>query len=98
MSRPVGPFQTPAALLPIQAKNVRVSLWGVKVDSLLYYAGAFRTFYIMFLSSGGFPIIPPITTTFAHEVIRGLQAIADAPWSPKHPRPPRLARDHMGRL
>ena len=62
-------------LLPIQGKYVPVHLGDIKVDSLLYYAGAVRIVHMMFLSFGGFPIRSPIPTALAAEAIRGLQAI-----------------------
>jgi hypothetical protein len=62
-------------LLPIQGKYVPVHLGDIKVDSLLYYAGAVRIVHMMFLSFGGFPIRLPIPAALAEEAIRGLQAI-----------------------
>jgi hypothetical protein len=62
-------------LLPIQGKYVPVHLGNIKVDSLLYYAGAVRIVHMMFLSFGGFPIRVPIPAALADEAIRGLQAI-----------------------
>jgi hypothetical protein len=62
-------------LLPIQGKYVPVHLGDIKVDSLLYYAGAVRIVHMMFLSFGGFPIRLPILAALADEAIRGLQAI-----------------------
>jgi hypothetical protein len=62
-------------LLPIQGKYVPVHLGDIKVDSLLYYAGAVRIVHMMFLSFGGFPIRLPIPAALADEAIRGLQAI-----------------------
>ena len=41
-------------LLPLQGKCVSVHLGDTKVDSILYYAGAVRIVYMMFLSFRGF--------------------------------------------
>ena len=62
-------------LLPIQGKYVPVHLGDIKVDSLLYYAGAVRIVHMMFLRFGGFPIRVPIPAALADGAIRGLQAI-----------------------
>ena len=62
-------------LLPIQGKYVPVHLGHIKVDTLLYYAGAVRIVHMMFLGFGGFPIRSPIPAALADEAIRGLQAI-----------------------
>jgi hypothetical protein len=62
-------------LLPYQGKGVPVHLGNIEVDSLLYYAGAVRIIYMMFLSFDGFPIWAPIPATLADEAIRILQAI-----------------------
>jgi hypothetical protein len=47
-------------LLPVQGKCVPVYLGDMEVDSLLYYAGAVRIVYMMFLSFEGFPLRSPI--------------------------------------
>jgi hypothetical protein len=62
-------------LLPIQGKYVPVHLGSIRVDSLLYYAGAIRIVHMMFLSFGGFPIRAPIPAKLADEAIRALQSI-----------------------
>jgi hypothetical protein len=62
-------------LLPIQGKYIPVHLGDIKVDSLLYYAGAVRIVHMMLLSFGGFPIRVSIPAALADEAIRGLQAI-----------------------
>jgi hypothetical protein len=62
-------------LLPIQGKYVAVHLGDIKVENLLYYAGAVRIVHMMFLSFGGFPIRLPIPAALADEAIRGLLAI-----------------------
>jgi hypothetical protein len=54
---------------------VPVHLGDVKVDGLLYYAGAIRIVYMMFLSFGGFPLRSPIPPSLADEAILGLHAI-----------------------
>ncbi|KFY83230.1 hypothetical protein V500_10127, partial [Pseudogymnoascus sp. VKM F-4518 (FW-2643)] len=46
-----------------------------KVDSILYYAGAVRIVYMMFLSYGGFQLRSPIPRTLADDAICGLHAI-----------------------
>ena len=43
-------------LLPIQGKYIPVHLGDIKVDSLLYYIGAVRIVYIIFLSFSRFLI------------------------------------------
>ena len=62
-------------LLPIQGKYVPVHLGDIKVDNLLYYAGAVRIVHMMLLGFGGFPIRSPIPPSLAEEAIRGLRAI-----------------------
>jgi hypothetical protein len=62
-------------LLPLQGKCVSVHLGDTKVDSILYYAGAVRIVYMMFLSFGGFQLRSPIPPTLADEAICGLRAI-----------------------
>jgi hypothetical protein len=52
-----------------------VHLGDTKVDSILYYAGAVRIVYMMFLSFGGFPLRLPIPRTLADNAICGLHAI-----------------------
>jgi hypothetical protein len=59
-------------LLPIQGKYVPVHLGDIRVDSLLYYAGAVRIVHMMFLSFSGFLIRLPILAALADEAIRGL--------------------------
>jgi hypothetical protein len=59
-------------LLPIQGKYVPVHLGEVKVNSLLYYAGAVRIIHIILLSFSGFPIKSLIPAELADEAIRGL--------------------------
>ncbi|OBT43224.1 hypothetical protein VE00_06404 [Pseudogymnoascus sp. WSF 3629] len=62
-------------LLPLQGKCLSVHLGDMKVDSLLYYAGAVRIVHMMFLSFGGFPLRSPISQTLADNAIFGLHAI-----------------------
>ena len=65
-------------LLPMQGKGVPVYLGYIKVDSLLFYAGAVHIVHIVhmiFLSFDGFPIRAPIPANLADEAIRILQAI-----------------------
>ncbi|KFZ01138.1 hypothetical protein V500_00875 [Pseudogymnoascus sp. VKM F-4518 (FW-2643)] len=62
-------------LLPLQGKCVSVHLGDTKVDSILYYAGAVRIVYMMFLSFGGFQLQSPIPPNVADEAICGLHAI-----------------------
>ncbi|KFZ23916.1 hypothetical protein V502_01605, partial [Pseudogymnoascus sp. VKM F-4520 (FW-2644)] len=62
-------------LLPVQGKCVPVHLGETKVDSILYYAGAVRIVYMMFLSFGGFQLRSPISQTLADDAICGLHAI-----------------------
>ncbi|KFX95971.1 hypothetical protein V490_03607 [Pseudogymnoascus sp. VKM F-3557] len=62
-------------LLPVQGKCVPVHLGDTKVDSILYYAGAVRIVYMMFLSFGGFQLRSPIPRTLADDAICGLHAI-----------------------
>jgi serine/threonine protein kinase len=62
-------------LLPIQGKYVPVHLGEIDVDTSLYYAGAIRIVYMMFLSFGGFPLRSPISSTIVNEAIHGLQAM-----------------------
>jgi hypothetical protein len=45
------------------------------VDSILYYAGAVRIVYMMFLSFGGFQLRSPISQTLVDDAICGLHAI-----------------------
>jgi hypothetical protein len=59
----------------IYITHIPVYLGDIEVDSLLYYAGAVRIVYMMFLSFDGFPIRAPILATLADEAIRILQAI-----------------------
>ncbi|KAL5344667.1 hypothetical protein ACLOAV_010359 [Pseudogymnoascus australis] len=62
-------------LLPVQGKCVPVHLGDTKVDSILYYAGAVRIVYMMFLSLGGFQLRSPIPRTLADDAICGLHTI-----------------------
>ena len=62
-------------LLPIQGKYIPVHLGDIKVNEMLYYAGAVRIVHMMLLSFGGFSIRPPIPYSLAKEAIRGLQAM-----------------------
>jgi hypothetical protein len=62
-------------LLPLQGKCLSVHLGDMKVDSLLYYAGAVCIVHMMFLSFGGFPLRSPISLTLADDAICGLHAI-----------------------
>ncbi|OBT57881.1 hypothetical protein VE04_02107 [Pseudogymnoascus sp. 24MN13] len=62
-------------LLPLQGKCVAVHLGDTKVDSILYYAGAVRIVYMMFLSFGGFQLRSQIPPNLADEAICGLRAI-----------------------
>ena len=62
-------------LLPIQGKCVPVHIGDTKVDSILYYAGAVRIVYMMFLSFGGFQLRSPIPRTLADDAICGLHTI-----------------------
>lgn len=54
-------------LLPLQEKYVPVHLGDTKVDGILYYAGAVRIVYMMFLSFGGFRLRSPTPRTLAEE-------------------------------
>ncbi|KFY17490.1 hypothetical protein V492_00644 [Pseudogymnoascus sp. VKM F-4246] len=56
-------------LLPVQGKYVPVHLGDAKVYSILYYAGAVRIVYMMFLSFGGFQLRSPIPRTLADDAI-----------------------------
>lgn len=62
-------------LLPVQGKCVPVHLGDTKVDSIIYYAGAVRIVYMMFLSFGGFQLRSPIPRTLADDAVCGLHAI-----------------------
>ena len=72
-------------LLPIQGRYVPVHLGDIKVDNTLYYAGAVRIVYMMFLDFGGFPIRSPIPA----------RSIAEGSGSPKYSRPPRSTRNNL---
>jgi hypothetical protein len=62
-------------LLPVQGKCVPMHLGDTKVDSILYYAGAVRIVYMMFLSFRGFQLRSPIPRTLADDAICGLHTI-----------------------
>ncbi|KFY50792.1 hypothetical protein V495_00095 [Pseudogymnoascus sp. VKM F-4514 (FW-929)] len=62
-------------LHPLQGKCMSVHIGDMKVDSLLYYAGAVRIVHMMFLSFGGFPLRSPISPAVVDDAIRALHAI-----------------------
>ena len=62
-------------LLPLQGTCLSVHLGDMKVDSLLYYAGAVRIVHMMFLSFRGFPLRSLISPTLGDDAICSLHAI-----------------------
>ncbi len=62
-------------LLPVQGKYVPAYLGELEVGCQLYYTGAVRIVYMMFLSFSGFPLRSPIPPILTNEAIRGLRAI-----------------------
>lgn len=74
----------------MQGNGVPVFLGNIKVDGLLYYAGAVRIVHMMFLSFNGFPIKAPIPATLADEAVRSLQAIHELGVLQKDPRAPNI--------
>ncbi len=61
--------------LPLQGRCVPVFLGDIKLDSILYYAGAVRIVHMIFMSFEGFPLRSSIPPTLAEEAIRALRAI-----------------------